>query len=161
MEAKDLGYIVTDYLNSKGESVSPKKLQKLLYYVESWNLVHLGTPLLEEDFEAWVHGPVLPSVYRELKQFGFNNISIINDELDSAEKRINKIAESNNLSGDQKELIFSVLNKYGGLSPFDLEMLTHSEKPWVDARGNVPPHENCNNIISKESMRSYYSSLIR
>jgi len=160
MKAKDLGHIVTDYVNSKGLLVSPKKLQKLLYYVEAWNLVHLDTPLLEEDFEAWVHGPVLPSLYHELKQFGFNEITIVNDDLDNAEDRIQKVSKANNMSEEQLDLIKSVLNQYGNLTSFELEMLTHSESPWIDARGNVPPHERCNNIISKESMKSYYSSQV-
>ena len=61
MKASDIAHIVTYYVNQKGDTISPKKLQKLLFYVEAWNLVHLKIPLIEEDFEAWVHGPVLPS----------------------------------------------------------------------------------------------------
>lgn len=156
MRTSDLAHIVTDFLNGKGETVSPKKLQKLLYYVQAWHLVHLDSPLLEEDFEAWVHGPVLPSLYHELKSYGFNNIEVINDELDSSQERIEKRAKNNNLSEDQLELIFSVLNQYGHLSSFELEMLTHNESPWLEARGNTPPHVRCRSIISKEKMKSFY-----
>lgn len=158
MKAKDLGHIITDYVNSKGDTVSPKKLQKLVFYVEAWHLVHLNENLIDEDFEAWVHGPVVPELYRELKKFGYNNIAIINDELDTASDRINKVASKNGLSDDQMELIYSVLNNYGNLTSFELEMLTHSEEPWINARGNCAPHDRCNTIIQKEFIKSYYSS---
>lgn len=160
MKANDLGHIITYKLNSKGITVSPKKLQKLLYYVEAWNLVHLNTPIIDEEFEAWVHGPVLPSVYHKLKEFGFNNIEVVNDELDSVDEEIEKIISDNKLTEDQLELIDSVINKYGGLNSFQLEMLTHNEQPWLEARGNTPPHERCNSIISKTKMKEYYSSVV-
>lgn len=158
MKATALGHIITDYVNSKGDTVSPKKLQKLVYYVEAWHLVHFQKPLIEENFEAWVHGPVVPELYQELKKFGFNNIEIINDELNSADERIKKVVKKNNISEDQFELIISVLNKYGSLSSFELEMLTHNEKPWIDARADFLPHERCTNIISKEIMKDFYTS---
>lgn len=158
MKAIALGHIITDYLNSKGVSVSPKKLQKLVYYVEAWHLVYFDSELIEENFEAWVHGPVVPELYQDLKQFGYNNLKVINDELDSSEERIKKVAKDNNLTDDQMELIFSVLNKYGTLSSFELEMLTHSEQPWIEARKDIPPHERCTNIISKSRMKEFYSA---
>ena len=80
MTAEDLAHIVTHYLNQKGDSVSPKKLQKLLYYIEAWHLVHIGVPLIDEEFQAWVHGPVLPSLYHQLKEFGFNDLKVVAEE---------------------------------------------------------------------------------
>ncbi len=158
MKATALGHIITDYINSKGLTVSPKKLQKLVYYVEAWHLVHLHSELIDENFEAWVHGPVVPELYQDLKKFGYNDIQIINDENDSSDERIQEIAKENNLNEDQIELIYSVLNKYGNLSSFELEMLTHSEQPWIEARKGFPPHERCTNIISKDRMKEFYSA---
>ncbi|MEO1486898.1 MAG: type II toxin-antitoxin system antitoxin SocA domain-containing protein [Bacteroidota bacterium] len=157
MKAIELGHIITDYINSKGDTISPKKLQKLIYYVDAWHLVHFGSQLVDEDFEAWVHGPVVPELYHELKKFGFNDIKVVNDELDTANKRIRKTAKKSNLSEDQLELIFSVLNKYGSLTSYELEMLSHSEKPWLEARQGVPPHVRCTNKISRQTMKDFYS----
>lgn len=158
MKATELGHIITDYINSKGMRVSPKKLQKLVYYVEAWHLAYFKKSLINEDFEAWVHGPVVPELYRDLKQFGYNDIKIIDDELDAAKERIIKIAGENNLTDDQVELIYSVLNRYGSLNSFELEMLTHNEHPWIEARKGFPPHERCKNVISKDKMKEFYSS---
>ena len=159
MNAYDLGHIITHYVNQKGDTVSHKKLQKLLYYVEAWHLVNLDTPILEEDFEAWVHGPVVPELYRKLKEFGFNNLEVINDEYATVDAEIKAIIVKNELSDEQVELIGNVLNRYGSLTSFELELLSHSEAPWIEARKNIPPHMPCNNIISKDRMKEFYSSL--
>ncbi len=159
MNASELGQIITHFINQKGDTISHKKLQKLIYYVEAWNLVHLKNPIVDENFEAWVHGPVIPELYHELKEFGFNNLHIVNDEFDSVDQEIDAIIAKNNISEDQLELIYSVLNKYGSLNSLELELLTHNEAPWIEAREGFAPHQPCNNIISKHRMEVFYSSL--
>jgi uncharacterized phage-associated protein len=42
------------------ESMTHKKLQKLCYYAQAWNLALHNSELFEDRFEAWVHGPVSP-----------------------------------------------------------------------------------------------------
>lgn len=159
MKSLDLAHIVTHFVNQKGDKVSHKKLQKLIYYVEAWNLVHLETPLFDENFEAWIHGPVLPELYHKLKEIGFNNLEVVNDQFDAVDKEIEAIIQKNNLSENQLELIYSVLNKYSGLSSLELELLTHNEAPWIEARQGCAPHEPCHNVISKVRMREFYTSL--
>lgn len=46
------------------------KLHKLLYYAHGWHLGFTGEPLLDEAIEAWAYGPVVPSIYQELKMLG-------------------------------------------------------------------------------------------
>lgn len=159
MKASDLAHIVTNFVNQKGDTVSHKKLQKLIYYVEAWNLVHLDEPLINEDFEAWVHGPVVPELYQQLKEFGFNQIEVVNDEFDTIDEEIQAIIINNKLTENQLELIYSVLNKYGGLSSLELELLSHSESPWIEAREGYAPHQTCNKIITKARMKEFYTSL--
>ncbi|EGE9348465.1 hypothetical protein IBL91_003145, partial [Listeria monocytogenes] len=47
------------------KAMTPKKLQKMLYYAYAWTLTltndnpdDLKNKLFPEKFEAWVHGPV-------------------------------------------------------------------------------------------------------
>ena len=55
---------VANWFLSKG-SVTHKKLQKLCYYSQAWHCaLYDGTPLFAERIEAWVHGPVIPELYR-------------------------------------------------------------------------------------------------
>lgn len=50
--------------------VSNLALQKILYVAHMVHLGRNGTPLLPESFEAWDYGPVLPSLYRQVRMFG-------------------------------------------------------------------------------------------
>lgn len=159
MTASDLGHIVTYLVNQKGDRVSPKKLQKLLYYIEAWHLVYFNTPILDEHFEAWVHGPVIPSLYHDLKEHGFNNLQVIADEGESIEAEMQEKIDRL-LTKDQLELISSVLNKYASLTSWELEMLTHSEQPWIQARRNLPPHIGCNYRIDRDVMKRFYTSML-
>jgi hypothetical protein len=36
-----------------------------------------------------------------------------------------------------------------------LELMTHREQPWLDARGDLPPIAQSSNVISKLAMRDY------
>ncbi len=159
MKAWELGHIITHYVNQKGDTVSHKKLQKLLYYVDAWHLVNFSSTIVDEDFEAWVHGPVIPSLYQQLKEFGFNDLKVINGEYDTVDEEIQAIITKNNLSEDQLDFINSVLNKYGGLSSFDLELLSHSEAPWIEARNGYEPHQSCKVVIPKQRMHEFYSTI--
>ena len=43
-----------------GDAITPLKLQKLLYFAQGNYLAKYNMPLFDEDFEAWIHGPVIP-----------------------------------------------------------------------------------------------------
>lgn len=160
MTPSKIAHIVTFFVNQKGDTVSPKKLQKLLYYVEAWHLVHFDSPIIDEEFQAWVHGPVLPTLYHELKAHGYNDLEVVAEENDTIDEEIQKIIAEASISEDQLDLIHSVLGKYARLNSLQLELLTHSEAPWIEARNGCPPHEPCKNIISKERMKNFYVALI-
>ena len=57
------------------------------------------------------------------------------------------------------ETIKSVLEHYGDMSAHKLSVLTHSESPWKDARGDTPVTEPSKAIITHEKMAEYYASL--
>lgn len=135
------------YILHKMGMMSTWKLQKLCYYSQAWSLAWTEVPLFDEDFEAWANGPVC----REL--FYAHQGKFVVDENDLVR------GDVANLSADQKDTIDVVLRDYGDMEPFELRELSHSEKPWSDARGNLPDDAICNKIISKDSMGSYYGSL--
>lgn len=126
-----------------GDSITPLKLQKLLYYAQSWALALLDRPLFDDDFEAWAHGPVAPAIYGEYKSYGWNAIDVPADEVAIAED-------------DDRALLEEVYRVYGEKRAKTLEMLTHQEDPWKNARGGCEPEGICKNVISKESMKIYY-----
>jgi uncharacterized phage-associated protein len=56
------------------------------------------------------------------------------------------------------EMISDVLAEYGDKSPYHLECLTHSEKPWLEARRGVADGEASSNPICKETTKRFYQS---
>ena len=56
------------------EYMTNMKLQKMLYYQQGFHLAYFGTPLFEDDIEAWMYGPVVKSVYYHFKSWGRNGI---------------------------------------------------------------------------------------
>ena len=59
--------ILSKFIIDKLDVVSHLKVQKLLYYINAWHMVYFNDPIIEDDFEAWVHGPVSRKVYSNLK----------------------------------------------------------------------------------------------
>lgn len=55
-------------------NVTNLELQKMLYIAHLFFLGRTGQELVDEEFEAWDYGPVLPSLYREVKFFGSDTI---------------------------------------------------------------------------------------
>jgi uncharacterized phage-associated protein len=159
MKAIEVSNIILTYFDYKGDLITNKKLQKLLYYVEAWSLVYHSS-LIDEDFEAWVHGPVVPEVYQVFKKFGYSPIKNEYIEGQSASEKFRKLLSSIKINQTQKDIFFAVLNKYGALSSFQLETLSHSEKPWLTARENQGPFDHSSTVISKVTMKEYYSSLV-
>lgn len=144
---------ISDWILSKvnteaGDTISPLKLQKLLYYCQAWHLTVYNEPLFNENIEAWAHGPVVPSQYSRFAYI------LRNEQIKP--KSIN--LDIPRFSLETEELLVEVLETYGEHSAIYLENLTHKEKPWLIARGDIPVYERSTNVISEESMISYYSA---
>lgn len=130
-----------------GGEMSPMKLQKLLYYAQSWALVWLQQPLFNNEFEAWTDGPVLPDFYEKYKDRYELTAEDITDGSVVQEPAIART-------------IRSVLQFYGRKTDDELRDLTQVEDPWRSARGDHPSNVALNDaIISKASMLDYYRQL--
>ena len=136
--------------NSVGEPITNLKLQKLVYYAQAWFLANNHEPLFREDFEAWVHGPVQPDLYHKHKERGSAPI-ITNLKLEIV---INKF------NSETLEFLNEVVSVYMQCGAYQLELMTHKEKPWIEARGECEPDEKCDTIISKKTIEEYYASQI-
>lgn len=138
---------VAKYILHKLGDMSTWKLQKLCYYSQAWSLAWTSEPLFREDFEAWSNGPVCPDLFSQHRG------KFIVGEKDIAR------GDASNLSSEQRDTIDSVLEKYGNLAPYELREQSHAEKPWKDARGDLPVGERSDTVITKASMGEYYGSL--
>lgn len=137
---------VASFILNKVGPMTAMKLQKLAYYAQAWALVWDETPIFEDDFQAWANGPVAPALYA----IHAGQFIVTADVIGGDPSRISAV---------HQETINSVLDFYGNKSAQVLSDLTHSEAPWLDARGDLNPGERGSVVISKASMAEYYGSL--
>lgn len=151
-------------LLQRGNTISPLKLQKILYYLQAWYLVYFDKALLFEDVpEAWVNGPVYRSVYEAYRSKGKYDQFRISDvvaEGETSEEAISRLLNSMGLSEKELDFVEAIYNHYGSMSHDYLVYLTHSQKPWNEARKGLQPFEYTDQKISLDLMYDYYSKSI-
>jgi len=147
---------VAKYLLALADSstvkVNPLKLQKLLYYCEGWTLAITDKELFpKENFQAWVHGPVNVRTYH-----AFNASYGMFDPIDTPRAA----PLDARVTVEQKAIIERVFEIYNQYTGSELEMMTHAEKPWLEARGALKPTMPSDAIIDKETMRIEFSDIV-
>jgi uncharacterized phage-associated protein len=131
-----------------GELITPLKMQKLVYFAYVFFLVSKEgkEKLFNEPIQAWPAGPVVPSLYQELKKYGSSPINI-EDFVD--------INEEEFLKSNRSEIIEVLDKTYENCekwTAFELVTLTHQEKGWLEARKGLQPYEKTSNIISDKDI---------
>lgn len=151
-------------LQQLGASISPLKLQKILYYIQAWHMVYFDhDSLFSAQPEAWVNGPAYREIYDEYKSIGiYDQItpSFFDLTFESVTREVETLHDEMGLRQDQWDFLEAIYKHYGMMGHDRLVMLTHSEKPWNEARRGLSPIEYSNNKISLESMYSYYKGLL-
>ena len=130
------------------ESVPQKKLQKLCYYAKAWTMVLLPEDNLDFSFQAWVHGPVNAELWKKFKRYGYYEIE--RDALEGC---------SSSIDVKTTEVLELVWNTYGEFNGFQLENLTHSEDPWINARKGLSATEPSTLPMNNQVIKDYYADL--
>lgn len=123
--------------------VTTWKFQKLAYYAQAWHLVNVGEKLFADDFEAWEHGPVAPTLYHE-------------------HRRRNRVShwpngDAERLSPSESALVDWVVQQYGSFTAETLSRMSHIEAPWFVARQGLPSGARSTTVIDPDMMRTFYS----
>ena len=138
-KAVDLAKTFANFGVKEGKPVTQMQLQKMVYFANGLWLARTNgeESLIRENFEAWDFGPVVPSIYKEFKQFGANAIkpetniyALIGKELDlSPIKHYSKKEHEN--------LIKNVWQYLKDISGIALSNWTHQENSaWSKAYYN-------------------------
>jgi len=104
------------FIKSGHGEYSPLKIQKLIYIS---NLVHIRRfkeKLVKEAFQAWEYGPVIPSLYHELKQYGRLHI-----------RKPIECDDEIKLNDNQLALLKKVDEVFGNMTPSRLVSITHTQ----------------------------------
>lgn len=105
-----------------GRPLTPLQIIKLVYFCHGWMLGLYHKPLIEQDVEAWLYGPVVAQVYRGLKKYGGHPVTITLDVPNVPKEEFDET---------EADLIEQVHGKYGHLPGMVLSQLTHAPgTPW-------------------------------
>jgi len=144
LKAVDAAKYILSYFHCRGENVDKMKLYKLLYYAQGEYLGQNGVPLFEDDIEAWIHGPVVPSVmkYVETK----------NPEILHPDAKIDKPQ----FQPEIEQHLQTILETYGKLSSDELKDKTHYEMPWVRTRRGSNGNTKSCKLISQNNLLEFF-----
>ena len=142
MDAPYTALEVASFFIKKG--VSPLKLQKLLYFSQSWYYAKTGRTLFPEMIQAWIYGPVVYSVW---DNFRFMKRSSVIPAFRAVDKDISLV------EGHLAE----VWEAYGHLTGSELVDLTHQEPAWLESRKGLLNDQPSGNevIINNETTKHY------
>lgn len=118
---------VLDEARAQRKTLTIMQLLKLVYIAHGWSLALLNSPLVNEEPEAWQHGPVFPSIYREFRRYGSQPITA---NAVGPFAAFGSVPDAN-LSEGQRAIIQSVVQNYGDIHAFALSRITHEPgTPW-------------------------------
>lgn len=110
-----------DLAHRNGKFLTNMQLQKLVYIAHGYSLAKLRRPLFHNNIHAFEWGPVIPNLYKTLKQYGAGEVAnyILTNEPPVSE------------DSQEMEIIKEVWQDYGELSGLELSALTHrTGTPW-------------------------------
>jgi len=139
--------LIIHYLLYKCEDITPLALQKALYYAQGFYFAFEEKFLINEDCEAWVHGPVYRNVYNRYSSYRFDPIESVADFDESF------------FTTAEKAILDSIIKNICCYSGKTLEKFTHMEKPWLSTRDGLPVDAHSDHIIPKELIGSYFNAV--
>ncbi|OUO54660.1 hypothetical protein B5F76_02135 [Desulfovibrio sp. An276] len=133
------------------------KLQKLVYFAHGWHLGLYDQPLIEETFQAWKYGPVIPSLYLKFRDYGTFPIKQVGTIAAlTADMKITHLIPPIKNFQNLKPFLTKIQDVYGKWNGTQLSALTHQpDTPWSQVRKDYP--EDTKNIpIPNDLLRDYF-----
>lgn len=128
--------------------LSPMKLQKMLFYAYAWYIAESNIDKVKKDEkinissfeklfndekpEAWMYGPVFPSIYKAFK----GKLDCVSCTA-NGNKSIEKIKDT-----ELEKFLINIFLSYKDFTAFDLSNMTHIEKCWgrtIQEKKNIIP----------------------
>ncbi len=126
-------FLLKSFTESDHMSITPMKLQKLIYFAYKDYLQKTGNKAFNDAIQTWKYGPVVQSVYDEFKSFGKNPI-----------KRFARDAQDKVYIVNDKALndsIDCVWNQYKSYTGIELSKITHEDgTAWSKAFDSHNPY---------------------
>lgn len=125
------------YVLARHGPMTAMRLHKILYYSQARCLIYEKRPLFLEPIVAWREGPMVPAVWQlHRKQY----------RLESLPERTNPV------QAEERNILDHVAHNLAGKTPSQLSRMTHSGRPWREARKRGDKVE-----ITRDSIREYFA----
>lgn len=145
-----------------GISITPMKLQKLVFYANGWYLAVAKEPLIHEQVECWKYGPVVSSLFHHFKEYGSEEIRRPAVRFKKKDGRWVKVVPK--LPQDavtEREIIKEVWDAYKSYSGVKLSNMTHAKgTPWEKVYSSYDGDPPLGTDIPSEEIRQYFESLL-
>lgn len=138
--------------------ISPMKIQKLLYLAQGYSLAYRDQPMMDELFEVWRFGPVLPMLYQQCKHYSSDAITDFLHDYDYKFTQCGRAPLPTD--NDVNKIVDFVWNNYWHVPATELSKWTHEEGgPWHDimhANGGMLLR---NQDIPNDMLKAYFKKL--
>lgn len=152
--AKGIANYVLDWSQDNGIKRTNLDVQKLVYFCHVLYLVETRQALVRESFEAWKYGPVIPALYRALKN---NEDRCITSRLTSLSAKTGLQEEvSLEFLPHDEDILNRSMRIYGALSTFDLVDISHEMGgPWFSRYQSDEQSQSGLRILNKKILEFY------
>lgn len=157
MVAQPIKFVANNFLQRDFEdgqaSITPMKMQKLVYCLHGWHLAITGAPAIDGQFEVWPYGPVEEELYHLFKQYrGANIDKYANSWTENGEAPF-VVNRSNTQFYD---ILNAVSKKYMPMSALQLSALTHQPgTPWSITK------ERGETLIPDDLIQKHFTQIVQ
>lgn len=120
------------------------KLEKLVYFAQATHLARFGTPLFEDEIQAWRDGPVVRRLYNQ-----HTGMRSVHEWPTGDQARLTQTGRA---------VVDAVVRRYGDLGAEELSDITHRQAPWRRTRGDLEPDAYSERPIPIKLMRDFYTA---
>lgn len=151
---------VSDYITAIGEGMlTPLHILKMTYMSHGYTWAIAEHPLISNKVEAWKYGPVYPTIYEALSDYGSHAVESLHycgtklSLKDKIHERIKYLGDV--FTEKEKEVIDSVVEAYKNWTGGELIALMHRKgTPWhqhyiKDYTGIIIPDEDTKNYYTR------------
>ena len=122
--------------------LTPMKLIKLVYITHACALVISKQPMINTPVKAWKYGPVIPSLYHELKQYGSSPVTNL----------IENTEDTSSINEADRKMIIDTSEAFKSWDGFQLSTFTHqADSAWTKARERASIFNNTPEITDLET----------
>lgn len=115
--------IITLAKNKEINDLTPMKIQKLMYFAQFFYLKYFKKILIDDNFVRWRYGPVIPSLYYQLRSYQSEPVNdYIQQLIENNEVVVYMIPNTDEICW---EYLSDVIDEFGRKSAFELSELTH------------------------------------